>query len=53
MHTEWVKMDKKLRKMKKIMNFPVYTYKSQNVVQSQLNFAQSHLHFALLHDGDI
>ena len=42
MHIKWVKMDNTYRKMKKIMNFPVFKYKSQMVAQSQQNFASSH-----------
>ena len=40
-----VKMDKKMRKIKQIINFTVCTYKSQNFAPSQLNFAP-------LHDGE-
>ena len=36
-------MDKFFKKYKtKIMKFPAHTYKSQNLAQSQLNFAPSH-----------
>ena len=38
---KWVKMEK----INKITNFPACTYKSQNVAQSQQNFAP-------LHDGE-
>ena len=42
MAINWVKMDKKLRNISKIMNFPACTYKSQNVAQSQQKCAPSH-----------
>ena len=37
-----VKMDKKVEKINMIMNFPACTYKSENVAQSQRNFALMH-----------
>ena len=42
MRTKWVKRAKQLMKMKRIMNFLVYTYISKKFGQSQLNVAPSH-----------
>ena len=39
---KWVKMDKHVWEMNKLINIPVSTYKSQNFAQSRRNFAPSH-----------
>ena len=46
-------MDKNLKFFINIMNFPVYTYKSQIFAQSQLNFAQSHDDEMVMMVGDV
>ena len=42
MPIKWVKMDKKLRNINKIVNFQAGIYKYKNVAQSQQKFTPSH-----------